>query len=116
MGGEDQAPANASGTGLAAHSPSRSIPLGSTALKREAFLAYSQYEGGAAMKLILALSGALVVAACSSLPMQVAENNSPMICDRAQMQRIEAQAMAARVEVRWLNCPQIRRDRVKPVS
>ena len=68
------------------------------------------------MKLILALSGVLLVAACSSLPMQVAENDSPMICDRAQMQRIEAQAMAARVEVRWLNCPQIRRDSVKPVS
>ena len=68
------------------------------------------------MKLIRALSGALLVAACSSLPMQVAENDSPMICDRAQMRRIEAQAMAGRVEVRWLNCPQIRRDSIKPVS
>jgi outer membrane murein-binding lipoprotein Lpp len=70
------------------------------------------------MKLILALSGALLVAGCSSLPTQVADNDSRMVCDRAQMERIQAQvqAQAARVELHWLNCPQIRRDRVKTDS
>jgi starvation-inducible outer membrane lipoprotein len=78
-----------------------------------AFLLIVAVKGGAAMKLILALSGALLVAGCSSLPMQVAENDSPMVCDRAQMERIEAQAAAARADLRWVNCPQIRKDRVK---
>jgi hypothetical protein len=68
------------------------------------------------MKLILALSGVLLVAGCSSLPMQVAENDSPMVCDRALMARIDAQAQLQRAENHWVNCPQIRRDRVKPVS
>jgi starvation-inducible outer membrane lipoprotein len=81
-----------------------------------AFLLIVVMKGGAAMKLILALSGALLVAGCSSLPMQVAENDSPMVCDRALMERIEGQAQAARAEIRWVNCPQIRRDRVKIVS
>ncbi|HEY8624361.1 MAG TPA: hypothetical protein VIM74_10925 [Casimicrobiaceae bacterium] len=70
------------------------------------------------MKPILALSGALLAAACSSLPMRVADSDSSMVCDRAQMERIEAQAraQAAHVEIHWLHCPQIRRDRVKTVS
>jgi hypothetical protein len=68
------------------------------------------------MKLILALSGTLLVAGCSSLPMQVVESDSQMVCDRAQMARIDAQAQLQRAEVRWVNCPQIRRDRVKTVS
>jgi hypothetical protein len=66
------------------------------------------------MKLILALSGALLVVGCSSLPTLVADND--MVCDRAQMERIEARAQAARVELHWVNCPQIRRDRVKTAS
>ena len=66
------------------------------------------------MKLILALSGALLVVGCSSLPTQVADND--MVCDRAQMERIEARAQAARVELHWVNCPQIRRDQVKTAS
>jgi len=68
------------------------------------------------MKLILAVSGVLLVAGCSSLPMQVAENDSPMVCDRTLMGRIDAQAELQRAENHWVNCPQIRRDRVKPVS
>jgi starvation-inducible outer membrane lipoprotein len=68
------------------------------------------------MKLILALSGALLVVGCSSLPTQLADNDSRMVCDRAQMERIEARARAARAELHWVNCPQIRRDRVKTVS
>jgi hypothetical protein len=67
------------------------------------------------MKLILALSGALLIVGCSSLPMQVAESDSPMVCDRAQMARIDAQAQL-RGDIRWVNCPQIRRDRVKTAS
>jgi hypothetical protein len=66
------------------------------------------------MKLILALSGALLVVGCSSLPTQ--DNDSRVVCDRAQMERIEARAQAARVELHWVNCPQIRRDRVKTAS
>jgi hypothetical protein len=68
------------------------------------------------MKLILALSQALLLAACGSLPMQAADNDSEMVCDRAQMARVEARAQAERVELHWVNCPQIRRDRVKTVS
>ena len=70
------------------------------------------------MKLILALSGALLVVGCSSLPAQVADNDSRMVCDKEQMGRIQArsQAQASHVDVIWLNCPQIRRDRVKTVS
>jgi starvation-inducible outer membrane lipoprotein len=70
------------------------------------------------MKLILALSGALLVVGCSSLPTQVADNDSRMVCDKDQMGRIQArsQAQTARVEIIWLNCPQIRRDQVKTAS
>ena len=70
------------------------------------------------MKLILALSGALLVVGCSSLPTQVADNDSRMVCDKEQMGRIQArsQAQASRVEIIWLNCPQIRRDQVKTSS
>ena len=68
------------------------------------------------MKLILALGGAVLVAGCSSLPtQQVANNDARMVCDKELMGRIQAksQAQSARVEVIWLNCPQIRSDRVK---
>ena len=68
------------------------------------------------MKLILALSGVLLVAGCSSLPTQVVENDSPMVCDRGLMARIDAQTRAQHAENHWVNCPQIRRDSVKPVS
>jgi hypothetical protein len=68
------------------------------------------------MKLILALSGALLAAACSSLPMQSAENESTMVCDRVKMERIAAKAQADRTELRWVNCPLIRRDEAKSVS
>jgi starvation-inducible outer membrane lipoprotein len=72
-------------------------------------------KGGTAMKLILALSGALVVAGCSSLPTQVANNDVRMVCDKEQMGRVQAksQAQSSHVEVVWLNCPQIRSDKVK---
>jgi len=70
------------------------------------------------MKLILALSGTLLVVGCSSLPSQVADNGSRMVCDKEQMGRIQArsQSQASRVDVIWLNCPQIRRDQVKTAS
>jgi hypothetical protein len=77
--------------------------------------AYSHGERRTAMKLILALGGALLVAGCSSLPAQVADNDSRMVCDKEQMGRVQAksQAQSSRVDVIWLNCPQIRRDQVK---
>ena len=68
------------------------------------------------MKLILALSGAVVIAGCSSLPTQVADNRT--VCDKEQMERIQARSLnqTSKVDVIWLSCPQIRRDQVKTVS
>jgi starvation-inducible outer membrane lipoprotein len=79
------------------------------------FLPIVMAKGGPAMKLILALSGALLVAGCSSLPTQVADNGGRMVCDKEQMGRVQAksQGQSARVDVIWLNCPQIRKDQVK---
>lgn len=70
------------------------------------------------MKLILALSGALLVAGCSSLPTQVTDNGSRMVCDKEQMARIQARSLnqTSKVDVIWVSCPQIRRDQVKTVS
>ena len=67
------------------------------------------------MKLILALSGALLIAGCSSVPTKVADNDYRMVCDKEQMSRIQAksQAQSSHVDVVWINCPQIRSDRVK---
>jgi starvation-inducible outer membrane lipoprotein len=75
-------------------------------------------KGATAMKLILALSGALLVMGCSSLPTQVADDGSRMVSDKEQMARIQArsQNQAARVDVIWLSCPQIRRDQIKTTS
>jgi starvation-inducible outer membrane lipoprotein len=67
------------------------------------------------MKLILALSGGLLVAGCSSMPPTVADNDSRMVCDKQQMSRTQAksQAQPAHVDVVWVNCPLIRKDQVK---
>jgi hypothetical protein len=73
-------------------------------------------KGGDVMKIFLALSGVLVLAGCSSLPIQTAESSNDFVCDRAYMERVEQKAMEARVELRWVNCPLIRRDRAKSVS
>jgi len=68
------------------------------------------------MKLILALSGALLVTACSSVPTQSAENETTMVCDQARMALVEAKAKAERTELHWNSCPLIRRDEVKSPS
>ena len=68
------------------------------------------------MKLILALGGAVLVAGCSSVPtQQVADNDVRMVCDKERMSRIQAksQGQPSHVDVIWVNCPQIRSDRVK---
>ncbi len=62
------------------------------------------------MKLILAVCGVLSVAACSSVPTQVADNNARTVCDRQQMARVEAQALSNRTEVVWLSCPELKRS------
>ena len=63
------------------------------------------------MKLILALIGAVLVAGCSSLPMQQAETRQPLqVCDTALMQRIEQRALDSRVQLTWVHCPAIRRE------
>lgn len=61
------------------------------------------------MKLILALSGALMVAACSSLPMQVASNDTRVVCDKEQMARVHAQAVSTGASVYWVRCPEVHR-------
>jgi hypothetical protein len=67
---------------------------------------------GAAVKLSLALSGALPAAGYSSSPAKTADDGSRMVCDKEQMARIQAtsQTQSSRVDVIWLNCPQLRRD------
>ena len=67
------------------------------------------------MKLTLALIGAVLLAGCSSLPMQQAEVRQPLqVCDTALMQRIEQRALDSRVQVIWMHCPSIRREAKTP--
>ena len=68
------------------------------------------------MKTILALSGALALSACSSVPIQNSANEREYVCDRAYMARAEERARNAGIYLEWVNCPLIRRDRVKTVS
>lgn len=66
------------------------------------------------MKLIVALPVAAFVGGCASLPpMQKAQSESLMVCDYAQMARVDRVALAQRTEVIWVNCPLVSRDRVK---
>ena len=62
------------------------------------------------MKLGVALMGAVLVAGCSSLPMQQAQVQPLQVCDTARMQRIEQKALESRVQLYWVNCPSIRRE------
>jgi hypothetical protein len=57
------------------------------------------------MKLILALSGVVLVAGCASAPMQVASTDMRPACDQRQMQRVNAQAVATGAQVYWQSCP-----------
>jgi starvation-inducible outer membrane lipoprotein len=60
------------------------------------------------MKLILALSGAFLVAACSSVPTQtVASTDTRVVCDKEQMARVHAQAVATGASVYWIRCPEV---------
>ncbi len=63
------------------------------------------------MKLILALTVAALVSACSSLPVQKAENDPSMTCDYAKMQTIDRAAQARGVYVEWVHCPTLKRER-----
>jgi hypothetical protein len=58
------------------------------------------------MKLILALSGALLVVGCASAPTQVAREDNRTVCDQDKMHRVQAQAVATGATVYWLSCPQ----------
>ena len=49
------------------------------------------------MKLILAFERGPVVVSCSSLPSQVADNGSRMVCDKEQMGRIQARSQSQSV-------------------
>jgi starvation-inducible outer membrane lipoprotein len=59
------------------------------------------------MKLILALSGAFLVAACSSVPTQMASTDTRVVCDKEQMARVHAQAVATGASVYWIRCPEV---------
>ena len=66
------------------------------------------------MKLILALSGAALIAGCSSVPVQpVQKVESIQACDYALMQRIERAWQPTLTQRIWINCPQVRRDSSK---
>jgi outer membrane murein-binding lipoprotein Lpp len=57
------------------------------------------------MKLILALSGVMLVAGCASAPTQVASNDARPACDQAKMHRVQSQALSTGAQVYWLTCP-----------
>lgn len=65
------------------------------------------------MKLILALSGAVLIAGCASAPTQVASVDKREVCDQRKMQRVQAQAVATGAQVYWLSCPQLQREPAK---
>ena len=62
------------------------------------------------MKLTLGWIGAVLVAGCSSVPMQQAQVQPLQVCDTARMQRIEHKALESHVQLYWVNCPSIRRE------
>ena len=68
------------------------------------------------MKTVLALSGVLALSACSLVPIQNSANDREYVCDRAYMARAEQKARESGIYLEWVNCPLIRRDRVKTVS
>jgi uncharacterized lipoprotein YajG len=57
------------------------------------------------MKLILALSGVVLMAGCASTPTQVASTDLRPVCDQRLMQRVHAQAVATGAQVYWQSCP-----------
>lgn len=63
------------------------------------------------MKLILALSGAVLVAGCASAPMQKAEVNSDVVCDVSKMNRVE-QNVHGKAGLQWVHCPLVSRDKL----
>ena len=65
------------------------------------------------MKLILALSGALLVAGCASAPTQVASTDMRPLCDQGKMHRVQAQAVSTGAQVYWLSCPLVQPDQAK---
>lgn len=66
------------------------------------------------MKLILALCGTALVAACASAPMQPAQRvQSNQACDYALMDRIDRVWQPAVTQRYWYNCPQVPREDTK---
>lgn len=63
------------------------------------------------MKLILALSAALLVAACATAPMQTAEVKSDVVCDVTKMNLVE-QTNRGKASMQWIHCPQVARDKL----
>ena len=61
------------------------------------------------MKPILALCGAVLIAGCSSVPVQTVQKvDSNRVCDYAQMERIERAWQPTLTARYWVNCPQVR--------
>ena len=58
------------------------------------------------MKLVLALCGTALVAACSSVPMQPTQKvESNLACDKAYMERVDRAYRPTMLQRYWVNCP-----------
>jgi hypothetical protein len=62
------------------------------------------------MKPSLALIAAVLVAGCSSVPVQQSQVQPLQVCDEALMRRTEQKALESHVQLYWVNCPSIRRE------
>ena len=56
-------------------------------------------------KTLAALCGAILIAGCSSVPVQKVESNST--CDYAQMAKIDSRWQPALTQRYWVNCPKV---------
>jgi hypothetical protein len=64
------------------------------------------------MKIILALSTAVLVVGCGSVPVQQADSGTLMVCDQRKVDQVERQARLTHVQLRWARCPMTARDRM----
>jgi hypothetical protein len=64
------------------------------------------------MKIILALSAAVLVAGCGSVPVQQADSATLMACDQRKVDQVERLARLTHATVRWVRCPVTARDQM----
>ena len=68
------------------------------------------------MKIILALSAAMLVVGCGSVPVQQADSDTLVVCDQRKVDQVERQAKLTHAQVRWVRCPMTARDRMPSES